>query len=91
MELTYGIEIEDYHTDPEKCRTLKLKVKYPTLEMAIDAGQAIIEACAAVHGLDWENQGDQFMAYYPAGHRNAGLGAFTVEVYDNEWNKVNDL
>lgn len=88
MATAYKIEINDYHTGPEKRRTLKLDVKYPTLAAATAAGQAIIEACAAVHGLDWENQGDQFMAYHPAGHRNAGLGAFTVEVYDANGNRM---
>lgn len=91
MKKTCEIKINDYHTDPETCRTIILGVKYPTLAAATAAGQAIIEACAAVHGLEWENQGDQFMAYYPAEHRNVGLGAFVVEIYDANGNRAATL
>lgn len=91
MATTCRIEINDYHNDLEECRTLKLAVKYPTLAAATAAGRAIIEACAAVHGLEWENLGDQFMAYHPTRHLNAGLGAFTVEVYDANGNRASTL
>lgn len=91
MATTYRIELNDYHNELETCRTLKLDVKYPTLAAAAEAGWTIIEACAAVHDLKYENQGDQFMAYYPEGHEKAGMAAFTVLVYDDEDRRVDTL
>lgn len=35
---SYRIRINDYYTDPEKCNEVDLKIEYPTLEMAIEAG-----------------------------------------------------
>ena len=86
-ETTYKIQINDFHTDPDKCRTLELDVEYPTKEVAKDAGWAIIEAFAAIHGLGCENQGDQYMAFYQGGE-NDGMGALTVEVYDSNGQPV---
>lgn len=91
MKKTYRIEINDFHSDENEARTLKVEVIYPTLDMAAAAGWAIIEALAAVHGLECENQGDQYMAYYTPLHDNAGAGAFTVVIYDNEGRQVDDL
>lgn len=88
---SYRIRINDYYTDPEKCNEINLEIEYPTLEMAADAGWSIIEAFAAIHGLDYENQRDQYMAYYPAGHEQEGCGALTLEVYDNEGTRYEDL
>ena len=79
---SYRIRIYDYYTDPEKCNEINLEIEYPTLEMAAEAGWSIIEAFAAIHGLGYENQGDQYMAYYQGGY-NDGLGALTIEVYDS--------
>ena len=87
---TYRIKLNDFHTDPEKCRELELDVRYPTKEAAQEAGWAILEAFAAVHGLGYENQGDQYMAFYQVGE-NDGIGALTIEIYDSEGNKVEDL
>ena len=84
---TYRIQINDFHTDPEKCRTLELDVEYPTKEAAKEAGWAIIEAFAIIHGLGYENQGDQYMAFYQGGE-NDGMGALTVEVYDSNGQPV---
>lgn len=79
---TYRIQINDFHTDPDKSRTLELDVDYPTKEAACSAGWAILEAFALVHGLGYENQGDQYMAFYQGGD-NDGLGALTIEIYDS--------
>ncbi len=87
MSETYKIILNDFHTDPEKCRTLELNVKYPTKESAKEAGWAIIEAFAIIHGLGYENQGDQYMAFYQGGD-NDGLGALTIEVYDSSGQPV---
>ena len=84
---TYSIQINDFHTDPDKCRTLELDVKYPTREAAVAAGWAILEAFALIHGLGYENQGDQFMAFYQGGDDD-GLGALTIEVYDSNGQPV---
>lgn len=81
-KMTYRIRINDFHTDPDKCRTLELDVEYPTKEAAADAGWAILEAFALIRGLGYENQGDQFMAFYQGGDAD-GLGALTIEVYDS--------
>ncbi len=66
-KVTYRISINDFHTDPDKCRTLELDVDYPTKEEAAAAGWAIVEAFALMHGLGYENQGDRFMAFYQGG------------------------
>lgn len=81
-KVTYRISINDFHTDPDKCRTLELDVDYPTKEEAAAAGWAIVEAFALMHGLGYENQGDRFMAFYQGGE-NDGLGALTIEAYDS--------
>lgn len=86
-KITYKIQINDFHTDPEKCRTLELDVEYPTKEAAKEAGWAIIEAFALIHGLGYENQGVQYMAFYQGGE-NDGLGALTIEVYDSNGQPV---
>lgn len=81
MEKNYRIRIYDY-TDPEMCNEINLEIEYPTLEMAAEAGRSIIEAFAAIHGLGYENQGDQYMAFYQGGE-NDGMGALTIEIYDS--------
>lgn len=87
---TYKIQLNDYHTGPKNCRELELDVIYPTKEAAAEAGWAILEAFAAVHGLGYENQGDQFMAFSQGGE-NDGIGALTIEIFDSEGNKVEDI
>lgn len=87
---TYRIRINDYYTDPEKCNEVNLGIEYPTLEMAAEAGWSIIEAFAAIHGLGCENQGNQYMAYIKEGEK-AGWGVLTLEIYDNEGNRYEDL
>lgn len=82
MATTYKIRINDFHTNPEKSRTIDLGIEYPAKEDAVAAGWAILEAFALIHGLGYENQGDQFMAFYQGGE-NDGLGALTIEVYDS--------
>lgn len=91
MKKSYRITIHDFHTDPENCNTINLELEYPTLEMATEAGWSITEAFAAIHGLGCENQGDQYMAFYPEGHESAGEGAMVLEIYDNEGTRCEDL
>lgn len=81
-ETTYRIQIYDFFTEPDKSRQIDLDVDCSTAEAAKAAGWAIIEAFALIHGLGYENQGDQFMAYYQGGE-NDGLAALTIEVYDS--------
>ena len=90
MATSYKIRINDFHTDPNKSRVLDLEIEYPTLEGASDAGWAITEAFAAIHGLGCENQGDQFIAYYTEGEKE-GWGAMTLEIYDSEGKRCEDL
>lgn len=87
---SYRIRINDYYTDPDKCNEIDLEMEYPTLEMAAEAGWFIIEAFAAIHGLGYENQGDQYMAYIKEGEK-AGWGVLTLEIYDNERTRCEDL
>ncbi|QCD39578.1 hypothetical protein E7745_08580 [Duncaniella sp. C9] len=79
---TYWFQIHDFYTEPDKCRIIELDEDYPTEDSAKAAGWAIIEAFAKIHGLGYENQGDQYMAFYQGGE-NDGLGALTIEVYDS--------
>ncbi len=90
MATTYRIRINDYYTHPEGSNTIELDIEYPTLEDATNAGWAITEAFAAIHGLGCENQGDQFIAYYTEGEKE-GWGAMTLEIYDNEGKRCEDL
>ncbi len=87
MSETYKIILNDFHTEPNKCRTLELDVEYPTKEAAKEAGWAIIEAFSIIHWRGHENQGDQYMAFYQGGN-NDGLGASTIEVYDSNGQPV---
>ena len=87
-ETTYRIQIHDFFTEPDHSRQIDLDVDYSTAEAAKEAGWAIIEAFALIHGLGYENQGDQFMAYYQGGE-NDGLGALTIEVYDSNGQPIN--
>lgn len=87
-ETTYRIQIHDFFTEPDHSRQIDLDVDYSTAEAARAAGWAIIEAFALIHGLGYENQGDQFMAYYQGGE-NDGLGALTIEVYDSNGQPIN--
>ena len=80
---TYRVEVCDYHSDEEACKTLTLTVEYPDIESAEASAWAIIHALATINGLETENQGDQYMAYYPAGHEKEGIGAYTAAVYDD--------
>lgn len=90
MKKSYRITIHDYYTNPEKCNTVNLEIEYPTLEMATEAGWSIIEAFAAIHGLGVENQGDQYMAYITEGEKE-GWGVVTLEIYDNEGTRCENL
>ena len=88
---TYRVEVCDYHSDEETCKTLWLPVEYPTAESASAAARAVIHALATFNGLDFENQGDQYMAYYPGGHEKEGMGAYTAAVYDEAGERYEDL
>lgn len=81
-KMTYRIQINDFHTDPGKCRTLELEAEYCSPQAAAETGWAILEAFALMHGLGYENQGDQFMAFYQGGE-NDGMAALTIEIYDS--------
>lgn len=88
---TYRVEVCDYHSDGETCKTLTLPVEYPTAETASAAARAIIHALAAFNCLEFENQGDQYMAYYPDGHEKEGIGAYTAAVYNEAGERYEDL
>lgn len=88
---TYIIRINDFFTDPEKCNTVDLEFDYDDPEKVAEDGWLILEAFATLHGLEYENQGDQYMAFYPEGHEQAGEGALTIEIYDNEGNRYEEL
>lgn len=88
---TYRVEVCDYHSDGEACKTLTLPVEYPTAESASAAARAIIHALATFNGLEFENQGDQYMAYYPDGHEKEGMGAYTAAVYNEAGERYEDL
>lgn len=88
---TYRVEVCDYHSDEATCKTLWLPVEYQTVESASAAARAIIHALATFNGLDFENQGDQYMAYYPGGHEKEGMGAYTAAVYDDAGERYEDL
>ena len=79
---TYRVEVCDYHSDEEACKTPTLPVEYPDIASAEAAARAIIHALASFNDLEVENQGDQYMAYYPGGHDKEGMGAYTASVYD---------
>lgn len=55
---------------------------FKTADAAANAGWAMLEAIAHNRDLSYENQGDQFMAYYPDGHANAGEGVIIVEIFN---------
>ena len=59
-KVTYKIQLNDFHTDPDKCRTLELDVDYPTKEDAAAAGWAIIEAFALRRESRLKPQGTTF-------------------------------
>ena len=88
---TYRVEVCDYHSDEEACKTLTLPVEYPDIESAEAAAWAIIHALATINGLETENRGDQYMAYYPAGHEKEGIGAYTAAVYDDAGERYEGL
>lgn len=88
---TYRVEVCDYHSDGETCKTLTLPVAYPDIESASAAARAIIHALATFNGLEFENQGDQYMAYYPGGHEKEGMGAYTAAVYNEAGERYEDL
>ena len=88
---TYRVEVCDYHSDDAASKTLWLPVEYPTAESASASARAIIHALAAFNGLDFENQGDQYMAYYPDGHEKEGMGAYTAAVYNEAGERYEDL
>ena len=67
-----------------------MDVDYSTAEAAKVAGWTIIKAFALIHGLGYENQGDQYMAYIKEGEK-AGWGVLTLEIYDNEGTRYEDL
>lgn len=88
---TYRVEVCDNHSDEETCKTLALPVEYPDIESAEAAARAIIHALATINSLELENQGDQYMAYYPAGHEKEGMGAYTAAVYDDAGERYEGL
>lgn len=70
---------------------MMLPVEYPDIESAEAAAWAIIHALATFNGLEFENQGDQYMAYYPGGHEKEGMGAYTAAVYNEAGERYEDL
>lgn len=88
---TYQVEVCDYHSDEEACKTLTLPVEYPDIESAEAAARAIIHALATFNDLAVENQGYQYMAYYPGGHDKEGMGAYTAAVYDDAGERYEGL
>ena len=91
----YRIRVTDYTEntktpEPTEARVKTLVQAYRSQEEAAEHGWTVIAALAALSGLDYENQGDQYMAYYREGHPCAGLGAYTVEIID-ENNNPQDL
>lgn len=90
MKKTYHLELTDFYTDENGFKTIEVG-EYESVESAAEAGWAIGEAFAAIHGLEIENQGDQFMCYYSDGHKDEGMGALTIEIYDNEGIRIEDL
>lgn len=79
MATKYRIEIHDYEND-----------NHPTLygwtdpEQAAEAAWTLLEAAAKNRDLDYENQGDQFMAFNKDGHPEAGLGVITMQVINED-------
>lgn len=71
--------------------TYRIGVKYPTLESAQNAAWCLVECFAKIHDLDYENQGDLYMAYFKNGHPRAGEGAITAEIYDQDGNQIDDI
>ena len=53
---TYIIRINNFITDPEKCNTVDLEYDYDDPEKVAEDGWLILEAFAALHGLEYENQ-----------------------------------
>lgn len=88
---TYRVEVCDYHSDEEACKTLTLPVEYPDIASAEAAARAIIHALATFNDLAVENQGYQYMAYYPGGHDKEGMGAYTAAVYDDAGERYEGL
>ena len=78
----YNILITDFIADDHKAIEHKIKLAYSDAKTASRVALGIIAALAAVHGLDYEDQGDQYMAYYKEGHPDAGCGAFTAHILD---------
>jgi hypothetical protein len=70
--------------DAPKVINAKLPIAYDDLIEAAEAGWAVVSALAAMYDLDYENQGDQYMAFYKEGHPQEGEGAFVVKVVDEE-------
>lgn len=92
---TYGIEITDYRKDNPKTIILDGWKNYND---AAEAGWALLETIAEFDpNLDYENQGDQFMAYYQNGVCDengedlGGLGAVTVQVINPDGTYFEDL
>ncbi len=81
--MLYRIRVNDLteHRNPEQ-PTKTLLQAFKSLEEAAQNGWSVIVALAVINGLDYENQGDQYMAFYKEGHPDAGMGAYTVEVID---------
>lgn len=87
----YRFIINDLFTDDEKSREIDIWIWYDTLEEAKEAGWAVLKAIALLHGFGFENQGDQYMAYYDDGSEKDGWGAVTIEFFDSEGHKIEDL
>lgn len=92
---TYGIEITDFRKDAP--RIIKLD-GWRNAEDAAEAGWALLEVIAEFDpNLSYENQGDQFMAYYRKGVRDengedlGGLGAATIQVVNPDGTYFEDL
>jgi hypothetical protein len=81
---TYRIRVNNFlEADAPQKATVDLPIDYDDVVDAAEAGWAVIAALAQLYDLDFENQGDQYMAYYRDGHPQEGEGAITVQLFDN--------
>ena len=82
MEATkYRIEINDYENGKTPAAIIG---GWSDPERAAEAAWGLLEAIAQCRDLDYENQGDQFMAYYKDGHPDAGCGAVSMQVINED-------
>lgn len=93
---TYGIEIADYRDENESKR-VNLD-GWTKREDAINTAWELIEIIASFDAnLDYENQGDQILAFYTEGVTDKdgesleGMGAVTVKITNPDGTYYEDL